>query len=157
MTIKGLCPRVILFLIQGFIKIEPVGIHIMNKVHFPFARPVLDIFLSLDGVAHLIMPFIINKPVEIVLFRKTFLDMCAMFENPPDEIVCNAYIERSLRSVGHEINPSTFHEKDIDRERPAEQARGRRISWMQFSLPSYAGLTRVSFSTFGRWPDRVRP
>ena len=70
---------------------------------------MFEVFLTLDGIADVFVSLGIDQPIQSLSFREAFRDTFAVFPNSPRKIVGHAHIKRAVRSVRHDVNPSTWH------------------------------------------------
>ena len=75
------------------IKVSPFRINRQDQINLPLARPVFDIFLSLNCARDVVMLFVIDKHFDAVFFCETVYKTFAMLERPSNEIVGDADIE----------------------------------------------------------------
>jgi hypothetical protein len=53
---------------ERVIQIVPIGIHCMQESHLPCTRPMLDCFLTLNGVTDIMETFVVDKHFQTIAF-----------------------------------------------------------------------------------------
>jgi len=88
---------------DGFPQIQPVGIIAFDQIDLPIPPPFLDLLFPQNGLNHLVVAFKPDKPIDAVLGCKTSRCLAFMLVNAPDNVVCDAEIERSVLAAGEEV------------------------------------------------------
>ena len=70
--------------------------------------PIFQCFFTPDPPVYIAVYFIINQTFKIVFISDSFIDTLFMFSHPAPYLICYADIERSVASIGHEINVIHF-------------------------------------------------
>ena len=77
-------------------EIVPIGVVCLDQLDLPTPVPLLDVFLTLDCSRDIIAGFEVNKLLHSIALRKAG-NLCAlMLRDTPDDIVCDADIERPI-------------------------------------------------------------
>jgi hypothetical protein len=90
-------------------QIVPLGIPRDDQAGLPRPGPTIQTRFTLNGGAHVAMFFSKNQAVELVPAGKRRSDTVFMCPHTPRKIACNAEVQRSVRSVGHDVNPAGGH------------------------------------------------
>ena len=91
------------------VQIPPLRIVCRDQIVLPFPRPSLDVGLPLDCCADVVEAFEVDQSFQVVLPGKSTERPCPMFGNPPYQIIRDPNIERAMRMVRHEVDPTAFH------------------------------------------------
>src|SRR5579862_5411458 len=67
---------------DGIVQVIPIRIDRVDKPNLPGARPVLDRFLALDGIADIIKIFRIDKFLQAITLRKSLDESLAVLKYP---------------------------------------------------------------------------
>jgi len=78
------------------IKISPIGILVLNQPDFPIATPLLQFFLSRDGIGDVVINLEPDQLVDIVAFGETVDSFGAMLIGASHNIVGHAEVERAV-------------------------------------------------------------
>lgn len=74
---------------------------------------MFDGFLALDGKPDIVMPLEIDKSFQIVLLGEAVGHAFAVLPGATYKIGSDADIQRSIRSVGHDVNPTAAYDGSI--------------------------------------------
>src|SRR5262249_40514480 len=90
------------------VEITPLRVGLFDEREFPGASPLLDVFLSRDGGAHLGMLLIPDENFAAVFLRESIdlafsVLMCAL-----NEIASDAEIDRAVASARHDVDSDEF-------------------------------------------------
>src|SRR5688572_8964427 len=99
------------------VQILPNGVGRENEPYLPLSWPMFHIFLALDGRHDVRMRLRINEPLQTVSLGEPFHQALAMFPDATWEIAGHAGVERAVRAVGHDIDPSSFHTRTLRQHR----------------------------------------
>jgi hypothetical protein len=102
-------------LCQPFKQILPVRILRVNETHFPRPRPMLDGFFALNCGPDVVMVFEIDKAFERVPLGETVNQAFAVCVDTRNEIACNAGIENTVTTIGHDVDETGHEEFKIGR------------------------------------------
>ena len=94
---------------QSGIEIIPGRVVAMNQPHLPRTVPVLHRFFPLNGSGDVVVAFEVDKSGQAVARRKSGGCCSTMLVSPPQDVGRDADIERSVRSVRHDVDPSARH------------------------------------------------
>jgi hypothetical protein len=94
---------------QPIVKVIPVGVRREDQAHPPAPRPVLHVELALNCDANVPVGFSVYQTLEATLPGKAIGYAVAMLPNATGEITGDAGIKRAVRSVGYNVDPSSFH------------------------------------------------
>jgi hypothetical protein len=81
----------------------------MNKADFPGTPPTLYGLFSLDRLTNILVPLGIDEAFQFVPLCKAYNLASAMLMNSARQISRYTDIERTVWSVGHDVNPATRH------------------------------------------------
>jgi hypothetical protein len=94
---------------QCVAEIKPTRIGFRYQSRFPSASPMLDVFLALECADNRLVTFMIREPLLSVM---TVGPVDRALAVPPDassKIGRHADIQRPIRTVGHNVGPSSSH------------------------------------------------
>src|SRR5262249_14010463 len=94
---------------EALVEIFPTGVLRQDQAHLPSTRPVFHIAFALNPGADIIVPFRIYEPPETVALSEALGDAFPMLPGAKREIVGHGCIERTIRTVRHDVNPSSDH------------------------------------------------
>ena len=101
--------RLRLSLAQVLVQIPPFGIGGQDQAYLPRPRPMLQIALALKRVANVFIEFPKNEEFEPIPLGEPFDAAFPMLPASPRDVVRHAGIERAVRPVRHDINPTSAH------------------------------------------------
>jgi hypothetical protein len=90
-------------------QILPVRIAADNKPNFPSSRPVFEVLLTLNGAQQIAIDLGIDQPVKPIARRKSRSDPHLVFAHATRQVVRRADIQRPVRAVGHDVDPTGRH------------------------------------------------
>jgi len=90
-------------------KIVPLRIPTHDQANFPRPRPTLQACLALNHTPHVTMGLTVHQAVEVVPPRKRRPDAVLVRPHASRQIARHAQIQRPVRTVGHDVNPSGGH------------------------------------------------
>jgi hypothetical protein len=93
-------------------KIVPAWVLGDDQTHFPGSWPALHAGLALDCGGHVFVRFCVYEPVQFISSGECRSGAGLMLANPADEVVCYAKVQRSVRTVGHDVDPAGGHASD---------------------------------------------
>ena len=110
-VMRGLDPRIhdVTPSHQLSVEVIPLRVALMDQPHLPRPRPMLDVFLSLNGSANVVMTFDENQPLQAMSLAKAFCNAVTMLLNPTRQIGGHANIKRAIGPVRHDVNPTAGH------------------------------------------------
>ena len=82
------------------VQIAPGRIHSPDQICLPRARPVLDVFLTLDRRRRRIVDVEINKLINLVPLRVSRHELLFVFIHTPPEIARNSDVKGAARTAG---------------------------------------------------------
>ncbi len=74
---------------------------------------MLNILLTLNSLSHFLMTFGEDQPFQPVSLAKTVNQSFAMFPYAACKITGDADIQRTVRSICHDVNPAIFHRAEV--------------------------------------------
>src|SRR5271165_2727438 len=87
---------------------------------------MLDVHLALLRRENILVPFGIDEAAQAVALRKAIRDPLTVLPGAPGKICRGADVERTVRPVGHDIDPSAVRHRAVP-----EGSRGNiKNSWM---------------------------
>lgn len=88
------------------VEITPVRVDLFNQSDLPGTPPFLDLLFAGNGQRYHFVCLSPNQPGQSVLAREDRSDPTSVFIDTPREIVRNASVERSISTIGHNVDPS---------------------------------------------------
>ena len=77
--------------------------------HFLLASPTLDLLLTRDGVANIVVLFVVDEAVQFVLFCKTLNSSVLVLPNATLEIIRHARVQDDSTAIGYQLNEERLH------------------------------------------------
>ena len=94
---------------QPIVKVIPVGVRREDQTHLPASGPVFHVALALDRGADIRVGFCKYEPLQPIFFREAVGHSFMVLPNTTGKITGDAGIKRAVRSVGYNVDPSSFH------------------------------------------------
>ncbi len=89
-------------------QIAPARVLLPFQSYLSPTIPFLELFLSYDGLTHIIVQFIINKTVYIIFFRKPFGQIVSVLFNTLNEVTRYTNIQGALVMTRQNIHTRCF-------------------------------------------------
>ena len=96
--------------VQSVVEILPGWILGLDQVQFPHPRPMLDVLFALYRGEDVFVPLGVHEHRQTVSLGKSTTNAMAVFPNPAGDVVRDANIQRTERSVCDDVNPSATHQ-----------------------------------------------
>src|SRR5690349_20436497 len=87
---------------QLVVKIIPIRIHLVNELDLPRARPVLDVFLALNGTEDVVEALVIYEYLQTILFGESVGQAFPMLIRSSWQIAGHTGIKNAVTTVRHE-------------------------------------------------------
>jgi hypothetical protein len=116
---------------QRLVKILPLQVHAMDRLHLPRPRPVLHVLLVLDRIADVVEEREPDEMLEPVALGEAFAEALPMLPGPARQVCRHADVQRAVRPVCHHVDP-------------AAHDRQRRKTWMAGSSPAMTAVEHSS-------------
>jgi hypothetical protein len=94
---------------QPILQIVPIRIASDDQSDRPSSRPPLNIGLALDRAKHIAVLFGVNQALQVVARCKHRSSAVLMRRNPCGQVTRDAGVQRPIRTIGHDVEPSRGH------------------------------------------------
>ena len=91
-------------LYNPLIEIIPIRILLFNRTNLPGSSPFLDLFLPSDGVANVVMDFIVNQAVDLVLLCKAPNCVRLVLVDSAHKVTRHASVKRAVPFARHYVD-----------------------------------------------------
>src|ERR1700746_3414608 len=98
---------------KPLVKIIPIRIVAENKPDLPSARPMFDVPLGLLCGEDVVVPLGVDEAMQAVPHREPLRGPRSVFPKRPLEIGRGPDIERAIRPVGHDVDPTARRHGDV--------------------------------------------
>jgi hypothetical protein len=83
--------------------------------NFPRASPMLYVLLALNGQNDTFISLVVNETLQPLFLGKTLDDSLPVLPGSAEKVGGHADIERAVRAVRHDIDPSVTHDGMLER------------------------------------------
>jgi hypothetical protein len=104
----GLVPAIHV-LKQVIKEVAPLRIFFEDETGLPRPRPMLDVFLSLNGSSNIVLTFEIDELVQPISLCESRHDARAMLAHSTNKIIGDANVKDAVGAVGHDVDPTSLH------------------------------------------------
>ena|SRR5262249_14048849 len=98
---------------EAIVKVIPIGICREDQAHLPGPRPMLHVTFPLNCNANVCVAFCEHQPLQSVSLGESVSHTLSVFPYATRKIIGDAGVERAVRPVGYDINPSAFHRETL--------------------------------------------
>jgi len=84
--------------------ILPIGVHCLDEVEFPFARPVLDGLFPCDGVGDEVVLLEPDERLDAVAAGEAWGEVVLMLEKAARQVGCHAGVERAVALRSQDVD-----------------------------------------------------
>ncbi|MEA2737537.1 MAG: hypothetical protein QOH05_844 [Acetobacteraceae bacterium] len=109
-------------------QVIPIRIAGDDQSDFPGPRPSLQAGLPLDGGAHVGVGFGIDQTMQFVATGEARSHTFLMLSNAAGQVARHADVERAVRTIGHDVDTTRWHERNDTRRRLRKSLRASRDS-----------------------------